>query len=209
MSRPTSHATIEQLEFLERQFSLREKLDIKTILFRQVERCNLSITNPDPSIFEANVRTLMNMLPTQTILRIRQQTKKFNETFEIPQLTYWCGVPQYEYDKDGNRIEPETVEELRTDYEKLYELIMAELEVLGVSWTIEQTTTDLGEVRTDEEILPGPVVQRAKEVLLDLIIEARSMGFEGSYEDLMIRLSKESIPSPYIVEEEEETNGAT
>jgi len=199
MTQPQSHARKAVLQQLEKELALREKLDTTTILFRQIERCDISAINPDPSIFETNVRILLSKLPSPTILKIRARSEEFNETVSEPQIESWCGVPIVDYDDKGEPLPPKMSEREQTDYEKLYEIIMQELEILKITWTIEQSTVELGKVRTDEQIVPGEVVKFAKQTLQRFIIDARGMGFEGSFEDLIDRLRTESMPSPYII----------
>lgn len=205
MTQPQSHARASVLQELEKELALREKLDTTTILFRQIERCDISATNPDPSIFETNVRILMSKLPSPTIKKIRERAEEFNKVVPEPQVETWCGVPIVEFDeKTGEPLEPETIDREYTDYEKLYEIIMEELEGLKITWTIEQSTVELGKVREDEEIVPGEVVKYVKKEFERLIINARQLGFEGSFEDLIDRLRTESMPSPYITKKKEE-----
>jgi len=212
MTQPQSHARKAVLQQLEKELALREKLDTTTILFRQIERCDISAINPDPSIFETNVRILLSKLPSPTILKIRARSTEFNETISEPQIESWCGVPIVDHDDKGEPLPPPMIEREQTDYEKLYEIIMQELEVLKITWTIEQSTVELGKVRIDEEIVPGPVVKYIKKEFERLIITARGMGFEGAFEDIIERLRRESMPSPYIIKkkkdpEEEDENG--
>lgn len=198
MSKPRSRADPELLRQLEEQITIREKLDIQSLLFRQVERCNISISNPDPSIFEANVRILMSLLPPQSIDKVRTRTDEFNKKKDIPLIETFCGVPMVDYDEDGKPLPPKYDEQIFTDYEILYEFIMAELAKLGITYSIEQLNIELGAVRDEVDLVPGPMINSFKKQMQKFIIKWRKKGYKGTFEDLAKRVSVETMPTPYV-----------
>jgi len=78
---------VEQTEF-------RDKLSIDFLVLQQIQRCLISSTHVDPTIFEWNVLRLKSLLRSDS----REQVDTYLELECIQreerwQYKYWCGVP--------------------------------------------------------------------------------------------------------------------
>ena len=171
-----------RLESLQ-EVSIRGNLSIEDLVRRQIDRCNQSLANPDPSIFEANVRALLAMLPSKKYKEVIEQSHLYNTTTRTWRYKYWCGVPQGSPEapitSDGkppkddwsNVISPVPVEETETDYERLYEVILQAFESINLTWRVEQKVAEFGKVH--EMKVPPVIVRAAAEAVSEVLVSAR------------------------------------
>ena len=134
--------------------TIRGELSIDTLVFRQIERTNISASQ-DEALFANNVRTLMSMLPKHKRDEFDTDEKKqeYIEMVLTWKYQYWCGIPVGTIKKPINDS-PRQVEEPIVDWNKLYELILDAFEEIGISWRIEKETIELG--RVEEKAKPTP-----------------------------------------------------
>jgi hypothetical protein len=137
----------------------KQKLDINYIVYNQILKCNNASTEGDEARFANGIEALLNMLPKENRARIESDKgrEEYVETIEQFVYQFSCGhrmgspeAPIYRNRKDLdwnyspniNNGEPilvspitETVEQ--TNYNKLYKIIMNELQDCGITWGVE------------------------------------------------------------------------
>ena len=179
---------------------IRGKLSIEELVRRQIERCNISIGTFDQSVFEANVRALLKMLPTRKQEEIMNNTSEFNSSIKKFVFEKWCGVnmgsmnnpvmnelniecgfpevPKVQRLPDGtvdwtdpNIMSPRLVEYEETDYEKLYEIILQGLQAVGLTWNIEKKVAEVGGVYKSK--VPKALLDPAVKGVVDAMLEWR------------------------------------
>lgn len=174
---------VERLESLE-EASIRGHLSIEDLVRRQVDRCNMSMGGDNTSIFDANVRALMKMLPSTKLDEILRRESEYNEVIHDWHYEYWCnvkmGTPDHPITSDdeppnedrSNVISPNPVSYTQTDYEKLYELVIQAFESVGLTWKVEARVAEFGKViRTT---IPGNVVTDAQNAVVQVVLDARA-----------------------------------
>lgn len=189
---------VRELESLE-AVKIRGTLSIEDLVRRQIDRCNMSISAADPSIFEGNVRALMKHLPANIYQKVLGQQEEFNSTVESYSFKETCGHnigtvknpyvsvpghPEWDFFLDIPKpyretymdeidiISPVRVEETVTDYEKLYEIILQALEGLGLTWNIERRTVEMGKVIKTE--IPNWLIDEAEQAIVDVMMKGRA-----------------------------------
>ena len=159
--------------------TLREKLDTRTLVFRQIERCNNAVSNPDPAVFEAHVRALLAMLPANK----RDAIKGVAETFTSKTARYmyksFCGqnigTPENPMidEETGETLSPILVEEEVTDYEALYEIILNSLQKAGLTWSVESKFAEYGKVMKSSKI-PNNILMPIEKSIVKALAEVRT-----------------------------------
>ncbi len=189
---------VRELESLE-AVKIRGTLSIEDLVRRQIDRCNMSISAADPSIFEGNVRALMKHLPANIYQKVLGQQEEFNSTVESYSFKETCGHnigtvknpyvsvpghPEWDFFLEIPRpyrethmdeisiISPVRVEETVTDYEKLYEIILQALEGLGLTWNIERRTVEMGRVIKTE--IPNWLIDEAEQAIVEVMMKGRA-----------------------------------
>jgi hypothetical protein len=179
---------------------IRGRIPIEHALMRQVERCNISLTGYDPSVFEKNVMALVTMLPDLYRAEVLEYLE--NECIEaVDKWEYkrWCGVPlgspsQPYRDAEGKVISPVRVREEYVDYEKLYGKTMTTIEEIGLSWNVESVTVEAGKLR-DEFHIEGKYLKKARTFLEELLKEAEEDGHLYTLWDLTNKLVPATPPT--------------
>jgi len=125
---------------------IRGELRIDELVWRQIERTNTSASQ-DENLFASNVRTLMSLLPRHKRTELEARVDEYTYPVQRWEYKYCCGVPM------GTPEEPvlgspRPVEELETDWYKLYEMILNAFEECGLSWKVERETIEIGRVTT-------------------------------------------------------------
>lgn len=188
------------------KIKIRGKVPIEMSVFRQIERCNNAISNPDPSIFEAHVRALLALLPVDRREEIKSKDKEFNATTSRWEYKTWCGqnvgTPENPLiDEDtGEILSPIGVEEEITDYERLYEIILGSLQASGLTWVIESKFAEFG--RVPKSKIPDSVLRPIEDAISRSLADVRSahpkLEFkpETSYHYILNELLKRNPQTP-------------
>lgn len=145
---------------------IRDRVPMPQSVYLQIERCNMSISNIDESIFEANVRALLAMLPITKKDEVLRRSGDYNK--DITGWTYesacghnignpenpvtWDDKPpkrdeygRIEWD-DPNIYSPKPVTSTETDYEALYNVILNALQEASITWRTDDRYAVMGKV---------------------------------------------------------------
>jgi len=135
----------------------KEKLNMSLLFMRQIERCNMASPGMDETIYQANVRRLMDSLPSYYRDRVLERDDDYNSTIVSFTPRKFCGheigsrnkpkttgdVPVKRLEDgsvdwtDPNIFSPTRSEYTDTDYEKLHSIILEEAEIGGLTWSTE------------------------------------------------------------------------
>jgi hypothetical protein len=132
----------------------KQKVNVEYLVLKQIDRCNNAALEGDEIKFANAVESLLAMLPKENRLRIENDKTKesYISKIEQPIYKYSCGKPmgtlenpifrnkKTDWNYDGGepiRISPMVEEVEQTDYQKLYKIILNELQDVGVTWKIE------------------------------------------------------------------------
>ena len=142
----------EAVEALLTQLKIRENVNIELIILQQMQRTLISIAQPDQINFENNVRGLLYLLPADSYIRVLNKSNEYNDVIQKWEYKKWCNVNMGSIDRpitrDGkppkedwsNVVSPIPYREEKTDYEKLLQVIISEIERIGLSWKKERIT---------------------------------------------------------------------
>lgn len=174
---------IERLQSLE-EASIRGHLQIEDLVRRQMDRCNMTMGAEDTTIFEANVRALMKMLPSTKLDDVLRRESEYNETVRDWHYEYWCGTkmgtPENPITTDdeppnddrSNVISPTPISYTQTDYEKLYELVIQGFESVGLTWRVDAKVAEFGKViRTT---IPSNVITDGQNAVVQVVLDTRA-----------------------------------
>lgn len=132
----------------------KQKINVEFLVLKQIDRCNQAALEGDEIKFSNATESLLAMLPKENRKRIESDKVKeeYITKIEQPVYKYSCGKPmgtienpiyrnkKSDWNYDGGEpilISP-TVEEVeQTDYQKLYKIVLNELQDVGVTWKIE------------------------------------------------------------------------
>ena len=134
--------------------AIRGKLDIQALIFRQVERC-ASAAQQDETLFAANVRILLSMLPKIKRDELMDRSDEYTSTSQTYQYKYFCGVPLGTPDHPINGS-PALTDEETIDWHKLFEMIMHAFEEIGYTFKIDSQTVEIMPQEDAKEYLPEP-----------------------------------------------------
>ena len=135
---------------------LYNKLDVSSLVFRQLERTNISALMGEES-FATNVRLLMSHVPSHKRDEILERRDDYVSVVKQYKYKHWCGVPMGT-PKHPINGSPFVVEEEITDWHMLYEICLDVLEECGITWKFEKWTIEVGAVEEKKETpLPTPV----------------------------------------------------
>lgn len=142
--------------FQEDVTNFQQKIEIEDLVLEQIRRINAAAYEGDEDKFANAVESLLSMLPKENLKRIEENKETYVTTIEQPIYKYSCGRPMgsletpvyrnkksdWNYDPNQNfgkpiRVSPIITEVTQTDYEKLFRLILGELESIGVTWKTE------------------------------------------------------------------------
>jgi hypothetical protein len=132
----------------------KQKINVEYLVLKQIDRCNTAAYEGDEGKFNNAVESLLAMLPKENRVRIENEKSKseYVETIEQPVYQYSCGKPmgtpenpiyrnkKTDWNYDGGEpilVSPTTEEVEVVNYQKLYKMILAELQDVGVTWKIE------------------------------------------------------------------------
>lgn len=128
------------------------ELNVEMLVFRQIERINLSATQ-DEILFASNVRILMSMVPSHKREEILDRSDEYTSTSEHYEWKFWCGVPLGTVENPVNNS-PYKIEEEVIDWHKLYEIVLEILEDCNLTWQLEKWTIEIGKVKQDKPLPP-------------------------------------------------------
>ena len=216
---------VNELESLE-PIRIRGTLSIEDLVRRQIDRCNMSISAADPSVFEGNVRALMKHLPAETYEEVLNKQSEYNTTVESYVYKGTCGhnigtpknpfvsVPGHpEWDflldipkpyreahmEEIDILSPIKVEAPETDYEKLYEVILQAFQGLGLTWNVENRTVEMGKVIKTG--IPSWFIDNAEQAIVDVMMKGRAEDSklnEITYNSIVEELRERTPPTPVI-----------
>lgn len=169
---------------------IRDTLDIEQIVFRQMLSTNISASQ-DETIFAANVRVLMNYLPTSKKQEIYERTEEYMSKIQRWDYKYWCGVPlgTIEHKVNGS---PFLVEDEVTDWHKLYEIILEILEECGLTWKFDEWQKEVQKVK-EKKPEPTPLLEN----IYNAPVEAAKQEKQGSVQHCKVCqdvINKETNP---------------
>lgn len=199
--------TVPSTEELAKAVAIRGRIPIESTVFRQMERTNIALSNPDPSVYEANVRALLYLLPSQKRMEVEGRAGEFNRRETSLEYKTWCGqnvgtVENPFIDEDTGEILSPIVSEMEvTDYETLHKIIVVAFEDLGLTWKTEKSGREVGEVI--DAIVPKSVIKRAEEELVNVITDAREKFPDLTFQMLVNRLKESSPATPSFDRERE------
>jgi hypothetical protein len=139
------------------------ELDIEALVFRQIERTHQAAVQ-DEVVFAANVRLLLNLLPTHKRDEIVERSDEYTSVSEHYEYKYWCGVPMGTIEKPVNRSPYKITEEV-IDWYKMLEIILSAFEECGVTWKTESWTVEAGKIKDEEPVLKTPTPVFKKDVV--------------------------------------------
>lgn len=186
MSQPAIARELGELESV----SIRGHLSIEDLVRRQIDRCNVSMSGADQSIFEANVRALMTMLPSHKLSEVMKRKDEYNVKIDDWRYEENCGArmgtPSTPITSDGrpakedwsNVISPVPVSYTQTDYEKLYEIIMQGYESLNLTWRVDPKVAEFGKPIVQTFPVPADVLKQATKAVVDVLLKSRASMIE-------------------------------
>ena len=184
----------------------KQKINVEYLVLKQIDRCNNAALEGDEIKFSNAVESLLAMLPKENRLRIESDKIKdsYITKIEQPVYKYSAGKPMgtienpiyrnnpkdWNYDGGEPVLVSPTVEEVtQTDYQKLYKIILNELQDVGVTWKIEPRGNV--EKRIDPPALP--LLRLKNGSFVRVLIEK---GISGVKEGIV----KDAVEKPKTVE---------
>lgn len=129
------------------ELEIRGRMDIEDIVKYQINRCNISSTDPNPDIFNSNVLVLLDILPAHKREQVIEDKGSYGEEKNVVIYDqYWCGIPV----KSSKREEKQFI----IDYHLLYRKVLDAFADSGLTWKIEQELIELGKVPEEPEATP-------------------------------------------------------
>ena len=129
------------------ELEIRGRMDIEDIVKYQINRCNISSTEPDPAIFYSNVLVLLDLLPAHKREQVIADKESYGEEKErIVYDKYWCEKPVTSSQR--------TIKEFVIDYHHLYRKVLDAFADSGLTWKIEGELIEEGTVKKKLEPTP-------------------------------------------------------
>jgi hypothetical protein len=194
----------------------KQKVNVEYLVLKQIDRCNTAAYEGDEGKFNNAVESLLSMLPKENRQRIEsdKNREEYVETIEQPVYQYSCGKPMgspespiyrnlptdWNYRGGEPILVSPTIEEVeQTDYQKLYKLILAELQDVGVTWKVEPRGN------TGKKIIPPamPLIRLRDGKLIRLLVEK---GTDAMKENITVEMPlpvPEEVENLEILEEED------
>jgi len=130
------------------ELEIRGRMEIEDIVKYQINRCNISATDPNPAIFNSNVLALLDNLPKHKRMEVLENKKAYGKNEETEEYEeFWCGEPVTASKK--------TVTKFVVDHHKLYRTVLDAYADSGLTWKIEPELKELGLLSTKKKI-PTP-----------------------------------------------------
>lgn len=115
---------------------IRGRMDIEDIVKYQINRCNLSSSNPDTTIFGSNVLVLLDLLPAHKREEVIERKKEYGKIVKVDDRDIWCGQRVGRAKWKPPIFVP--------DYHMLYRYVLDAFADSGLTWNIEQELFDKG-----------------------------------------------------------------
>ena len=191
----------------------KQKINVEYLVLKQIDRCNTAAYEGDEGKFNNAVESLLAMLPKENRQRIESEKNReqYTETIEQPVYQYSCGHPmgtpenpiyrnkKTDWNWDGGEqilVSP-TIEEVeQVDYQKLYKMILAELQDVGVTWKIEPR----GNVERKIKPQQTPLVRLHDGTYVRLLVEK---GIEAVKDKVTVEMPVEQTKEEKIEEDGE------
>jgi hypothetical protein len=198
----------------------KQKVNVEYLVLKQIDRCNNAALEGDEIKFSNAVESLLAMLPKENRLRIENDKtrEQYTAKVEQPVYKYSCGKPMgtlenpifrnkpTDWNYDGGepiRISPMVEEVEQTDYQKLYKIILNELQDVGVTWKIEPR----GNVEKKIDPPPIPLLRLKNGSFVKVLVER---GIEGVKEGIIVDKESASLeptpPEPIMEPESDDEN---
>ena len=191
----------------------KQKINVEFLVLKQIDRCNNAALEGDEIKFSNGVEGLLAMLPKENRLRI--ESDKIKSTYitkiEQPVYKYSAGKPMgtienpiyrnnpkdWNYDGGEPILVSPTVEEVeQTDYQKLFKIVLNELQDVGVTWKIEPR----GNVEKRIDPPPTPLLKLNNGKFVRILVEK---GVEGIQEGII----KDEVEKPKTVDVRKDVAG--
>lgn len=131
--------------------AIHDKINMEMLIFRQIERTAQSALQ-DESLFAANVRVLLSMIPQSKRDEITNREDEYKSTETHWEFKHFCGVPLGTIAEPVNGSPYEVTNDV-WDWHSLFEMILHALEDMGITWKRENWTV---EARRIENGKPSP-----------------------------------------------------
>ena len=191
----------------------KQKINVEYLVLKQIDRCNTAAYEGDEGKFNNAVESLLAMLPKENRQRIEndKSREQYTETIEQPVYQYSCGHPMgslespiyrnkktdWNYDGGEPILVSPTIEEVeQVDYQKLYKMILSELQDVGVTWKIEPR----GNVERKIKPQQTPLVRLHDGTYVRLLVEK---GIEAVKDKVTVEMPVEQTKEEKIEEDEE------
>lgn len=135
---------------------IRGRLEIEDIVRLQINRCNVSIINPDPEVFNANVMVLMDNLPAHKRAEVLDRKSDYEITVETDSRRISITGQRVGKIKDYPPNKEKVV-----DYHLLYRVVLDAFADCGLTWKIEKELIELGKVEK-KKAEPTPYLPEEK-----------------------------------------------
>jgi len=132
---------------------IRGRMDIEYICREQIGRCNASAYEPDQTLFESNVKVLLDLLPKHERNKILEDRElDYVETKEyVTYGTYWCGIPM--------TSTKQIIKTTEINYHLLYRIVLDAYADSGLTWQIEPRLVERG-LKTKKVKEPTPLLKK-------------------------------------------------
>lgn len=121
----------------EDELEIRGRMDIEDIVKYQINRCNISSTDPNLAIFNSNVLVLLDILPAHKRQQVLNNYKEYTEEVKVDARELYCGV----------RVgKPRFKKERVINPHLLYRMVLDAFADSGLTWKIEPELKELGKV---------------------------------------------------------------
>ena len=132
---------------------IRGRMDIEYICREQIGRCNASAYEPDQTLFESNVKVLLDLLPKHERNKILED-RKLDYVEKIKYVTYgtyWCGIPM--------TSTKQIIKTTEINYHLLYRIVLDAYADSGLTWQIEPRLVERG-LKTKKVKEPTPLLKK-------------------------------------------------
>lgn len=191
----------------------KQKINVEYLVLKQIDRCNTAAYEGDEGKFNNAVESLLAMLPKENRQRIESEKNReqYTETIEQPVYQYSCGHPmgtpenpiyrnkKTDWNWDGGEqilVSPTFEEVEQVDYQKLYKMILSELQDVGVTWKIEPR----GNVERKIKPQQTPLVRLHDGTYVRLLVEK---GIEAVKDKVTVEMPVEQTKEEKIEEDGE------
>ena len=127
------------------EVTIQGKVNVEIIVFRQIERTNMSALQGE-EYFASNVRLTLSYIPLHIREGIIARSDEYTNTTKRLEYKTWCGVPLGTQENPINGS-PYEIEEEVIDWHKLFEIVLDTFNNMGLTWKTEKWNVDAGRVK--------------------------------------------------------------